>query len=298
MNGTSVGEVYNTTTALADGRFVLPFSDVPLSGGSKVRFSTDQRYVVQARALNSFGSSTFSDGELINDLDTTLVFGITDTVRSISLSQPNFGTTNEMRSLVLLVRVQNLLSAGVTQIQYSLNRGPWTAFDSNYFDGDDMSSQTFQTDDQWDGQMILPNAVKGKINTVKVRFLNSEGHVGQFEPTASLRLKGSPYAPVISTAQPSGSRIEVMYRPGPYSGSEVTSVQYQVKPHWLEWDSTEWVDLGAVAPLTDALDSYYSISTAEFAATGSGYAYDIRIREVNAYGPGDESNTIELVSFD
>ena len=123
--------------------------------------------------------------------------------------------------------------------------------------------------------------------------MNSQGQVGQFEPTASLRVKGSPYAPVIRTAQASGSRIEVMYRPGPYSGSEVTSVQYQVKSSSVEWDQTDWVDLGAVAPLTDALDSYYSISTIELTV---GATYDIRIRERNAYGPGEHA-TLEGVTI-
>jgi hypothetical protein len=177
---------------------------------------------------------------------------------------PTAPTINSIagRSQSLIVNFETPSSDGaaaITNYEYSLNNGSWTA----------------RSPEEIQSPLIIQGLTNNTLYSVRVRAVNSFGPGAASNPS-----NGTPFslsAPTQVTATPSAGQLSVNFTPPNITGGlAITNYEYSLN------DGSTWA---ARAPASTSSPIVISGLT-------NGQTYQIRIRAVNSIGPGEPSSSV------
>ena len=153
--------------------------------------------------------------------------------------------------------------SAITNYEYQIGTGSWTAL-----------SPARTT-----SPVTIPGLTNGTSTSIKLRAVSSAG-VGAASVAVSVVPRTTPSAPSALTVTPGDKLAKIAFTAGANGGSAITNYQYQI-------GTGAWT---ALAPVS-------AVSPVTIPGLTNGTSYSIKIRAVNAAGPGAESAPVTVTPF-
>ena len=134
---------------------------------------------------------------------------------------------------------------------------------------------------QTTGTFTINTATNGTLYTVRIRTINGRG--ASAESNAKSVIAGTPSAPTITAITPGDASASVAFTaPSSANGGTISNYEYCVR------DDTDEVDTWVPASPADIT------SPLPISGLGNGIEYSIKIRALNEFGAGLESNAVSV----